>query len=755
MRFLLFLLCFPPGAFAQLKRADIQKLDAEVQVTFDQFNVSLGMQPYSRMTTLDKAAQLHAVYLAGTTDLSENQKKGKNKTVLNQIKSAKAECDEAAQLMFEFTDVEKASQLRDRINMEVYTSLEANESVFFRSYNCIGYAWSYRAKTKSYILSVVLGHEKEIIPGQLSKNGFGLQRAPNDCSGFLNYHELTILMNCIFIEDNKVILRYHNKKRFLKLFPNATDGLVIDLLRDDQFPCDGPNILDGSAIYDGILLKPLYRDDFLKGNLSTGDYRLEVVLGIVPEELHDIHVMPNVLYIKNGQVCRYNVIHYIDGEDYGLAPIDPIFQSPAALLNSIGSVRAVSIPFAFEQNKTQPKGAFNRSIPADSIFQIEVLSYSSIEGTEAHNKALHEERAAAILREARSYFGKLDCPTKKVVRENWEKCYLQLELLGLDSIAKLPKDAIRSFVITDKKHNWDSLLYEQRISTAVFHIKGQSDSITQPEEFLNMNVRTALLNGNNRVANLALLKLYQENMPTNLLFEPGIYDRIMNDTGLVQNASALLTHHFNPKDIRVIGFVRNWLRDPYTLSEPVKRNLIHLYNLSTYRLLTDDWDVESSRFLRVLNPSKLYAFFENRPVSSVYDLNFHLTSMHYYELTGTYDSIGTSFKKIKLYFDSQRLSLEEELKIAQFFNYWSVPELCVDLLTKSMDSEDFSAEAAFILGQTITSIQYKTPNNSAIRKAAARAYELAPEKWCGWLQYDFQLYRYPELKNDYCIPCGH
>jgi len=739
----------------QLETKDYKKINKSILLTVNSIVQSKGSLAYLEHSLLTKAAQQHADYLSKQKTASVNQKSGKNKTVEGRIKAVKGEFDDALQLVIElpFTLKDSKSELEEKCIRFVNEQLNTpSKPINFANYSHIGIAWSKRKTENCYLISIVFAHEKVKVPNQLSKNGFGLKLNPATCTSILENHELTILTSCIYVEGNQVILEYQNKDRFKTLFPNPTDGIAIDIITEEQFPCQSPNQLDGSTIYDGVLLKPKYRDELLTNNQSTGDFRLKTVLGEIPTELVNQEILPNLIYIKNGQVCRYNVLHYIDGEPYGLAPIEPQLDERYSPLNEEGSVRTMTYNFEFEQGKTDPIGSLPAFVPSDSLMVIEILSFSSIEGSAKTNYHLHEERAKKIELLASKYWNKHAPPIKTTVAENWERCYFQLELLGLDSVAKQSKDSIRRFVVNDKTHNWDSLLNAQRISTLIFHIRGIRDSVTQRESFLNMNVRTALLQGNTRQANQAILKMYRENMPTSLLMEPGILDRLMTDTALVQNAAALFTNHFNPKDIRVIAFVRNWLRDPTMLSESSKRNLIHLYNLSTYTLLTEEWDIKTTLYLNLLNPKKLDEFFSTRTLNSVFDLNYYLTRLSYHELSGDYVEIEPCFRKIEAYFESQKLSIEEETKIALFFNLWSQPDLTIDLLESRMDNADFSADAAFLLAQTIIG-NSEGRTQELIEKAVAKAYELNPEKWCEWVNFDFQIYRDSELKRLYCSSC--
>lgn len=751
----LFAYFFP--ALAQQDAKDLDKLQKTLLIQLNDVRTNIGITSLQTDNVLEKAAQNHADYLSKSKEISLTQKSGKAKTVAGRVKLAKGDFESALQLVF---TVENGTTLSKKAFetacLQFWNEALQSDSARFNllnpAYGKVGFAWSKQKTKNAMVLSVVLGRVGITIPGQLSKNAFGLKRSDTDCSSIFSQDELLLLCNSIYIEGNEVKLEYHNKRDFQLLFPGAQDGIAIDVVHAEQFPCFEPNALDRSPLYDGILLAPVYRDQLLQSNESNGDFRLKTTLGIIPDAWTDKQLLPNLIYIRNGQACSYRVIHYVEGDDYGLAPIEPTFNDPQTVLSETGSVRTVSYSFDFDQAKTTPLGKMQLDLPKDSLFFIEVLSFSSIEGDSVSNRRLHETRAKNILQLAENQLGKIKVPVKVTVAENWERCYFQLELLELDSIAALPKNKIRAYVISDTLHNWDSLLRDQRVSTIIYHIKGKRDSILQREAFFQMNVRTALLTGNLQQANRALMKMYRENQPTSLLLEPGILDRLLSEKDLVQNASALLTHHFNPKDLRIISFVRNWLRDPSTLNEASKRNLIHLYNLSTYTLIEEEWDIKNAVFINILNPARLEHFFQDRPVSTVYDLNYYLTSLNYTELEGNYAQVQNSFDKIETFLLQQQMDAEQLVKICLFFNYWSQFQTTIDVLSKRMTTPEFSKNEAALLAQTATTVNGFRPV-AQLNEIYDKVMELNPETWCSWLLFDFQLYREEGLKERFCTSC--
>lgn len=747
---LLFLL-FSLPIHAQLSKKETNKVEQKILHLINDQRQKEGVPALTVDTKLHAAAKIQADYLVKLDTLSDKQKSGKNKSIEGRLKTAKADYELGNQLVFEFSP--ENSKLQTACITYFQNELQDNlNPLLSGDYNNIGFAWSTRKKDQFVLLSIVLGRVGITVEGQLSKNSFGLRPITKECSNLFEGNELIHLINATYVDGNEVKLKFNNRSNFEALFPGPKDGIAVDLISSEQFICNGMNEFDKSKLYDGILLKPIFRDELLQSNTSKGDFRIHANIGDIPEQLVDQAVLPNIIYIRNGEACSYQILHYIEAENYKMMPFDPSFNFSFNPLSTSGSIRTIQYDFTFEPGETVPKGIFIPTFSKDSIYAIEIFSYSSVDGAEKSNTELHEKRAQAIKSLAETKLGKFNKPVKSYVSENWEKCYLQLESLGLDSILSLSKEKIRQFVITDTTHNWASLLAEQRVSTIIFHIKGTRDSISQRQDFLQMNIRTALLNGNLEQANHALFKMYHEGLQTSLLLEKGIIDRLLIETSLVQNASSLLSLHFNPKDIRIIGFVRNWLRQPEGLSSKTIENLVHLYNLSTFQLIEENWDISNQTYINILDPKRLDYLFKSSSIQSTLEFNFYLTKLNYCDLSSDVEEVVRSFDLLKKYLMETKINDEELLKICLFFNNWNQYQSTIEILSTKLDDTDFNPDLALLLAKTAVSVDNDN-NDSQTLKIIKRVQELNKSAWCDWMSFDFQLMRNDTMKSFFCEEC--
>lgn len=738
--------------FGQVTKKDATKIQRKILELIQSKRNETGATDLIEDQKLYATAKLQADYLSKLDTLSIFQKTGKNKTIEGRLKSSKAEYETGMQYLYAFP-ASKGKLMTECLNAIQQTISEAENKMISPDFDHIGFAWSLRKKDKATLLSIVIARTGYTVTGQLSKNAFGLRPITKDCGSIFEHNELNHLINSTYIQDNEVFINYNNKSDFEVLFPGPNDGIAIDLINYSQINCNGYNRFDKSKLYDGILLKPIYRNELLAVNTSAGDFRIQTSIGKIPDQFSEEHNLQNIIYIRNGIACNYQVVHYINAANYELKKLTPTFDFHFKPLVITGSVKTKELNFTFEPGQTTPKGNIPK-IEKDSLYFVEIYSYSSIDGNDKINTTLHEKRAAAIQQQVENKIGKINRPIKYHVSENWEKCYLQLEALGLDSVLTLPTDQIRLFVLNDTKHNWDSLLAEQRISTLILHYKGTRDSVINPEEFLEMNIRTALLNGNLEQANKAMYILYKSGIQSSILLEKGVLDRIQSEQALVQNSAALLCLYKNHKDIRIISFVRNWLRNPENLDKSTRNNLIQLYNLSTFTLIEENWDISNHQFVNILNPKRIEYLFPDSSIHSEFDFNYYLTRLNFYDLTGERQQVKQSFNTLKNYLLNQSLSDSEVVQLCLFFNNWSDYGSTIEVLKNRLKQANLSPQLALILAQTAVSIDNEI-ESEITREALKKVTELNQDKWCEWLHFDFQLLRNNALKQYYCESCGY
>ena len=129
-----------------------------------------------------------------------------------------------------------------------------------------------------------------------------------------------------------------------------------------------------------------------------------------------------------------------------------------------------------------------------------------------------------------------------------------------------------------------------------------------------------------------------------------------------------------------------------------------------------------------------------------------MASIDYYGQINYSPKINESFYFITEYFKSQSLTMEDDIALSLFFNHWSTYSYTIELLLKSFEAKKINEEGLFILAETITGYPYRT-NVSQRSKIHKKAIVVNKEKWCLWMDTNFQNFRVDDLKDLYCSEC--
>lgn len=585
------------------------------------------------------------------------------------------------------------------------------------------------------------------------ENSYGIKPASKECQNLMvSENALTTVGNSIFIEKGKVILAYHNSQYIKDIFKDQKDGLAIDLLLEDQYLCGVENKVNSSLVYEGILQRPIYRDELIKGNKATNTNRFIAQIGTIPDSLIGKNIVPAMIVIKNGFACYWSSPIKIPHKTFEPIPYDlKTNPEPTITFLEKGVISSKQIFFEFNRNITETKKHDPLPTSKNNIHTIEIKSFSSIEGDSINNENLHTKRAEfmknTILKTT---------PIKNIAieaKENWEKCIFQMEMLGLEKESKLPKDSIRKFVMFDKQNNWDSILHTQRKSNAIIYFTGQVEK-NNPSKFLTMNLQTALLEKNIPLANKALDSLYSLKMFSPILLDESVVTKLLDYPTLVANTTAVYSLSTNFQSEEMIRYVRFWLLNSQKLDPIAKQNLIYLY-ARTCKQMLNKWDVETAKLVKVLHPSRaevvLNSLGNNCP--TIIQLDYNIGAIDYYSQTNEYKSIKPKFDFIESFFKKQKLTPKEIEELALFYNHWGKFDFTLQLLYKELDNPSLTSKSLFALAKTSSAGEMRKLSSINYMRIMRKTYEREPLLFCQWISETFNLLSNPDLKTFYCEKC--
>ncbi len=139
-----------------------------------------------------------------------------------------------------------------------------------------------------------------------STKDHGLMPYEAKLCGKAERYNLYKLQQGVSVEDGIIYFETENLKELKKIIKrDSRDGLSIDIIQKEQYPCDADNLIDYDYHHRGILLKPTYATKLYNYNEHEGKearYKLKVELGEIPQGLSGMHEL-NLVVIKDKTFC--------------------------------------------------------------------------------------------------------------------------------------------------------------------------------------------------------------------------------------------------------------------------------------------------------------------------------------------------------------------------------------------------------------------------------------------------------------------
>lgn len=134
-------------------------------------------------------------------------------------------------------------------------------------------------------------------------------------------------------------------------------------------------------------------------------------------------------------------------------------------------------------------------------------------------------------------------------------------------------------------------------------------------------------------------------------------------------------------------------------------------------------------------------------------LNLHLAFIQYFSQINDQVNISKSFYFISDYFKLRSISPEDDVRLALFFNNWSMYKMAIDHLTPRFKNNTLSTDGLFILAENLFLSNATAIENELLVDVNSKALSADKERWCEWLFNDFQIQRNSKIKQLYCESC--
>lgn len=663
-------------------------------------------------------------------------------------------------------------QIADEVVFKWFNNKKSFDPITNSAYILTGIAARLDEAGRKVFVSLVLGNYKSYNNGaklrdQMSypftTKKYGLfpfeARACKTCDKFKNLENLT---DGLFIRDGKIIFKYDKIKDFKKLIRKPKDGLAIDIVQREQYPCVGDNIIDNSLNNKGIMLKKIYSKKLYKKNLITNKKikKIEVELGSLPDIKGDYEI--NLIIIQDKYVCRNLFKPFV--LDAGLEYSTTVkLLADTVTINAdeflpVAEMSSLSFKVPFEKNKSNYKqediSPFLKSLnePDFLIDNIKISAYSSIEGGETENKILQEKRAQSII-DALKSIQNSNLKKEIVTSENWDDFKNDVAGTKNEKIAAMSLEEAKEFIKTNKlQKELEPLLANHRY--AKIDIDITYDILGQKEEAYVISRFNKAIKNNNLPLALSIQKYIFKKVLSETYSKDAVYKQEIPMTqafaGLLMNKLWLEMRVENEELDELMCEKVNAIAqlDPFNSYLQYNKLFCHVLNGQ----LGDDNQIQE--YQRKI--MELYFSTLSKPTIDALNLEYQ------FKIIETLDTLDTphpyiieSLNRIKEIVDLKDANWLNSLKLSYLFMKQKDFDFAAKLLEPFIDNSQVFEELIF----TYISLCSHTParlSSNKFARAMQKANELNHERYCKLFsekQLSFQVFENEIVKADYCKAC--
>ncbi len=555
---------------------------------------------------------------------------------------------------------------------------------------------------------------------------------------------------------DSIYVRCEDLVSLKQLFNKATDAIYFDLVQRKQFVCENNNLLHGSPVFDGKMLKPILFADIFKRNKARDKMNLMASVCPIPKQALDEKVQINYGFVKNGASCNYIYPVNVPNGNLRMLDLHPkwIFNDRLELKpDSFEGNLTFRIPF--ERNET----ALNEKrlkqlkdkleIYKTFITSVNLKTFSSIEGNAKVNLKLQNERATEITTIIKGYTSYSTTITNQEY-ENWDEFFELIKHTTVSYLSKLSKEKIkeklRSKSLLD---SLDFLLRKNRTAELTIGLKAKIDENSDPYLILGAYQKSieagdslkAFMQQNKLLDYIATYKFNKGDiLPVEIPKTRKFLPHLTNYLAIAITDDEL----FYSTEARLIA--RN-IYDIDTNYLPVKFNCcimalkyLHEFNDTIFPVTTLENYMNSCYRLGTADDSVI--------VNHMW-LNYSLLSLYNNWATHQYQYLNKHLSNVRKYYPGAKISELEAMKLGKLFNLYARYDWTLELLnnyipnTKNDDIEFLYVETGAGRGNPLN-----VPNWETLLK---RCKKMNMPRFYDWIDKEnWQLLRNDLVKKEFC-----
>ena len=768
-----------------VKSIDFSKLEQLVLGKVNELRDSLKLHSLEKDEILNKAALDQSDYIARIKKLSHNQQTWNKKTPYYRVSYYGGTHSNVGENIA-FTHFNKRSKNKEGKKIIENNTLESIAESLFQGwknssghyanmihpdYFTTGINFSVNKKSKRIYATQVFGGKPYFPPLGVTnpKNAFGIEKGSDKlCNKYEAFkYGSEFFANYIVVKDGELYLYFHDLKYFKRILNGVNDAISVDIIERKQLTCGKPNVFHGSPVHDGVMLKPLYHYELYKNNLATQDNYLISHLGTIPKGMKG-ELQFNTTLIKKNKFCFSSYPVTVPSDQIPMFPFVPLFDITETKIEKDTIDLSFNFEIPFNRGKVNYgsrafKTLYNRLKGYKKyITSIEVETFSSIEGSTSKNIQLQNQRLKSIISRIKNAGFSSSVLITGKSKENWDLFYKQIENTEYAYLKDKSKKEIKLF-LTDKNnlYSLDKMLLKQRTAKVSVKINGIIDVNKSNDLFdISLSYHNKLQKKQMEQANSVISKALKtfdihSGFPFDIFYSDSIKRR-KNNLSVYNNQLAILMNvnwfMINKKEsINIKKFIfKN--KDYIPLKFNYYCHLIKYMHRTENVLLSPDILLKNIKSLR---EDKNWILYEKQLTEENYNrliINYHLAALKYHRRIRKYDKIDTSLEVIKEYFNKANMTVEESTKMALFFNEYYRFDWSIEILRPYLKGNNLNEEAIFTFVQTASLLRNEFSEEDYLIYMT-KAKNTNKTRFCSWINTDFQLMRYKNIKRIYCEYC--
>jgi uncharacterized protein YkwD/outer membrane protein OmpA-like peptidoglycan-associated protein len=581
-----------------------------------------------------------------------------------------------------------------------------------------------------------------------------------NCDKFRDYYGL---YQGIYLEGNKIYLKYENLKAFKKLMHRPKDALAIDIVQREQYEKADYNIYDNNLVSKGILLKRIYAPSMYKKNRIKDKKvkAIDIYLGTVPKNIKGNYEL-NLLVVQNNRVCRVLTHSYLETGDQDsqtkldmlLWPDSDAYFKPAFEPKSETNILTFKIPFEKNKYDYKPEDIqpFLSALQEPDFFieGLYIYAYSSIEGDSAANAKLQKQRAESVINAVKQIQNK-DIETSIVTNDSWDLFLLDMEGTKWEYLTQMKKrDAIKEISAKGLAPQMEEDLSHERFAQIVMDIT-YDISGDKEQKFSIFEYNKALAKGDMRQA-LKIQYYIEKCIRNNKYNEASCHNTMVM-----------------PKDAKYLSVMMN--------------NVVYRYYRENKKVT--EQDMIDLNYLSLLDPSNAYVNFNYLLCKVKTDTNYFQTAaieemqkkidklytskipkkyvdalniefqFHVMDACDTVESmqpvIANCITRIKSFYNIKEASWQNALKLSYDLIRFHDFRFAVNVLDPFINQPKVDEQLLFAYISACAQLQDKVRSQNFVI-AMQKAKAANPDRYCklfGDPYLSFQVLDNPNVKKDY------